>query len=93
MLYFGLPPSVQLPRIAEIALDHCYAKILLSASKGKVTAKVMTHRGLLSTVEFSKAPAPLLSEGVSVKGVFLHPGGGGYTAEIDAIEHGEPTDA
>jgi hypothetical protein len=88
VLHFGLPPAHDLPRVAAIAPDHCYAQVKLSSPAGKVTAKLMTHRGLLSTMEFSKDPARVLGGDFQVERVELHPGGIGYTEGIDKAEHG-----
>lgn len=92
MLYFGLPPGRNLPTIAASASDYCYAKVKLASSAGGVVAKVMTHGGVLSTIEFSKSPARSLSGDFKVQDVSLHPGGSGYATEIDAREHSQPTD-
>ena len=88
VLFFGFAPEAKLTPIAAIAPDYCYAKIKLRSAEGSVIAKLMTHRGVLSTIEFSKPPAALLDGEFVVESIALHPGGTGYTAEIDASEHG-----
>jgi hypothetical protein len=89
----GVRPMADIKPIDCTNESHCYASIKLKAPMGAVIAKLMTHRGYLSTLEFSKSPKSLLSAGFDIQGVTLHTGGSGYTAEIDASEHGNETDA
>ena len=93
ILYFGLPRVHALPRVVATAPDYCYAKVKLSSPLGKVTAKLMTHRGVLSTIEFSRDPTQVLLGEFRVESVALHPGGTGYAEEINEAEHGPRTDA
>jgi len=93
VLYFSLARGKELPRIAALDENYCYATAVLSSTQGKVTAKLMTHRGLLSTLEFSRPPLPALSKGFTVENFALHPGGTGYTEEINEEEHGPRNDA
>lgn len=92
VLFFGFPPKHSLPSISAAELNHCYALVRLSAPGGAITAKFMTHRGLVSTIEFSRDPLPMLAESFTVQRVVLRPGGTGYAEEMDVGEHG-PFDA
>jgi hypothetical protein len=93
VLYFSLARDTELPRISALNENYCYASAVLSSPQGKVTAKLMTNRGLLSTLEFSRPPLPTLSEGFTVEKLALHPGGVGYAEEIHEEEHGPRSDA
>lgn len=89
VLHFSLARGQDLPPIAARMENHCHAKVQLVSGAGeKVTAQLMTHRGLLSTLEFSKAPVAALAGGFRVAGVTLPAGGKGYADEIDEEEHG-----
>ena len=93
VLYFSLSRDEALPKIAVLDENYCYASAVLSSPQGKVTARLMTHRGLLSTLEFSRSPLPALSQGFTIESIALHPGGRGYADEINEEEHGPRADA
>lgn len=88
VLFFGLPPKHALAAVADTRPDHCYASVRLRAPGGEISVKLMTHRGFLSTIEFSRNPLPMLAESFIVQRVVLHPGGTGYADDMDVGEHG-----
>jgi hypothetical protein len=94
VLYFSLARGQTLPLIEARGENYCYAKVrVISGTGERITAQLMIHKGLLSTLEFSKAPVPALSGVCKIDSVALHAGGKGYTDEIHEAEHGPKIDA
>jgi hypothetical protein len=87
MVLFGLGEKEALPRIADTSENHCLAKARLLAGGSSIVAVLMSHRGLLSSIEFSKAPSLLQGYEVEVKSLTLGDASKGYSASIEPEEH------
>lgn len=86
--YFEKPAA--LPRLSNAGLEQKLATVLLAAGRQRVRATVVSHRGLLSSLEFSKSPTGLEGQPLRLELVARKPGKDGELArEIDAMEHGE----
>lgn len=88
MLLFGFAPGEAVALIASRAENHCFATVKLRGEGAPLVARVMTHKGRLSTVEFSKPPRSMLAGGYRILSAELAAGGQGYAQDIDAEEHG-----
>jgi len=93
MLMFGFPPGDDLDLIASRAGNHCFARVKLRGGDATVMVKLMTHRGRLSTLEFSKPPRAMLSAGHQILSAKRADGDTGFAEHIDAEEHGNVGDA
>jgi len=92
MLLFGFEPGADLGLIVARAENHCFAKLKLRGEGGSLVAKLMTHKGRLSTLEFSKPPESALAGSHEVLSAELAVGGEGYAEHIDSEEHGKGRD-
>jgi hypothetical protein len=72
MVIVGFEDKAELERLENQTLDHCLAKLRLKGAFGSITATVMTHRGVLSSLEFR--PSPKRTEG--------------HAFSVEAAEHG-----
>lgn len=90
MVLFGFADRAGLPSISSSAENYCLAKAKLSGASGGTTAAVMTHRGVLSSIEFSRSPTHLGTSGLMVESISLHPEHRGFASAIDREEHGLP---
>jgi hypothetical protein len=87
MVIVGFEDKTALEKLENGATDHCLAKLRLKGVSGSVTACVMTHRGILSSLEFRPSPRQLGDEDVSVELRELHAAASGEAAAIDTEEH------
>ena len=87
MVLFGFASRDSLPPLSVTSENCCLAKVKLTHASGRLTASVMTHRGFLSSVEFSSSPTELQDAEVRVDSVKLHSTFPGYSASIDREEH------
>ena len=85
-LYLDFPPAP--PLLSNIAPEHCLAKVKLSGQGRTLNATVITHRGLVSSVEFRGAADRVGSKGLSLLSVTLHEKESGVSGAIDRLEHG-----
>ena len=88
MVLLSVPRGASLPLLSARNTDHCMAKVRVESPQGKLVAKLMSHRGLLSSLEFSKPPKSLLGSNFVVTSVELSPAEPGHDAGVDAEEHG-----
>ena len=86
MVLLGFERKERVPKLENEATDHCLAKLRLRGDFGSVTARVMTHRGILSSLEFRPSPRAITGD-FSVELVELHADDAGASAAIDAEEH------
>ena len=75
-------------RLSQPYPDHCLAKIKISANKKVFTVAVMTHIGLISTIEFSNSPGTCTPADIVVEDIALNHKFPGFAEAIDAEEHG-----
>lgn len=59
MVIVGFPDKDAVPRLAPDATDHCLGTVRLKTGSRTITARVMTHRGILSSLEFRPSPREL----------------------------------
>lgn len=90
MVTFYYEKPAALPRLLNEGLEQKLATVLLETGREKVRAKVVSHRGLLSSLEFSKSPTDLEGQSLRLALVASKSGKNSDLArEIDAMEHGE----
>lgn len=90
MVTFHYEEPAALPPLSNEGLEQKLATILLDTGQEKVRATVVSHRGLLSSLEFSKSPTGLEGQPLRLAIVTRKPGKDGDLArEIDAMEHGK----
>lgn len=75
-----------LKRLGNVASDHRLMTFRVSIDSIKMTVVVMTHLGLLSSLEFSKGPAVLRSADLRIERTWDP--SSSLVAEIDTAEHG-----
>ena len=84
--YFERPEA--LPLLSNEGLEQKLATVLLEAGRKRVRATMVSHRGRLSSLEFSKSPTDLEGQPLRLSFDPGKPGKDGDLArEIDAIEH------
>jgi hypothetical protein len=88
MVIVGFEDKRALEPLENQGLDYCLAKLRLKGDLGSVTAIVMTHRGVLSSLEFLPSPRKAAGQDVSVELVSLYSGDPGESVAVDAGEHG-----
>lgn len=93
MLLFGFAPGDNAAPISSLAENHCLATVKLGGADTRLAARIMTHKGRLSSVEFSKPPRAILAGGYQVISAKLDGKSRGHAPEIDAEEHGDGGDA
>ena len=67
---------------------HCLAKLELEGAGGRSIAAVITHRGILSTLEFARSPKGLFAHGVRVLSMARAASWRGPAEAADRLEHG-----
>jgi hypothetical protein len=87
MAIIGFEDKAALPRIGNESEAHCLARVRLRGSSGALTASVMTHRGILSSLEFRGSPRTLRDGDWSVESVELQADDPGVSGAIDREEH------
>jgi uncharacterized protein (DUF1330 family) len=87
MVIVGFEDKAALPKLVNEATDHCLAKLRVTGASGSVTASVMTHRGILSSLEFRPSPRKLGGGDVTVELRELDAETRGEAAAIDREEH------
>lgn len=89
MVTFYFFDSGHLPRLKDIGDEVCIAAYRLSTKDIKPTVRVVTHKGLLSSLEFSKSP-----RGLDDKALVLSPAQASKRSRsiaevVDRMEHGK----
>jgi hypothetical protein len=87
MFHFRLN-SAPASRMAVIGDAHCVAKLKLRGKSGRSNAAVISHQGLLSSLEFSRPPKALFAQGVDVVEVTRDGAWRGLAEAADRLEHG-----
>ena len=90
MVIVGFEDKDVLPVLGNQETDHCLATLRLSGDFGSIKAAVMTHRGILSSLEFRRSPRKMEGRPFSVELVELHATDLGASRAIDADEHDPP---
>jgi hypothetical protein len=91
MVILGFEDKSLLPKLDNEETNHCLAKVRLKGAFGSLTATVMTHRGLLSSLEFPQSPRKTNGQDFSVEVAEVHAWDPGSAGAIDAEEHGTGT--
>ena len=89
MVTFYYREPAALPRLSNEGLEQKLATILLETGQRRVRATVVSHRGLLSSLELSKSPTDLEGQPLRLALVASKQKNGGLAREIDAMEHDE----
>ncbi|NLB54616.1 MAG: hypothetical protein GX811_02405 [Lentisphaerae bacterium] len=76
-------------RLSRKAPDHCLAKLKVSARDKHVTVAVMTHAGIISSIEFSSTPEACTPANFTVQEIALNQPDPGISGSIDSEEHGQ----
>jgi hypothetical protein len=87
MVIVGFEDKQALPRLRNEAEDHRLAQLKLTGPFGSVRAAVMTHRGILSSLEFRPTPQTLREATWSLELVALDQVDAGISTAIDREEH------
>jgi len=87
MVIVGFEDKGMVPKLQNQATDHCLAKLRLKGSFGSIGAAVMTHRGILSSLEFRQSPRKTAGHAVTVEILALHASDPRISRSIDEEEH------
>jgi hypothetical protein len=79
----AMPPS----RLSAMGDAHCVAKLRLRGTGGRSNAAVITHHGLLSSIEFSRPPKGLLAGDIEVLDGLRDSNWTGPSEAADRLEH------
>jgi hypothetical protein len=87
MVIIGFENKEAVDKLADKSTDHCLAKVRLKGAFGSLMANVMTHRGVLSSLEFRPSPRKLKGHDLTVEVVQVHSSDPEIAAAIDREEH------
>lgn len=88
MVTFYFEKPAELPRLSNDGLEQKLAAVHLETDPKKIRATVVSHRGLLSSLEFSQSPTDLEGQPLRLSSAAGRSGKAGDLArEIDADEH------
>jgi hypothetical protein len=87
MVIIGFEDKGAVPKLRNEATDHCLAKLRAESANGSVTASVMTHRGILSSLEFRPSPRSLPEGDLVVRLLETHASDSPVSRLVDAEEH------
>lgn len=87
MVIVGFEDRAAVPRLPNEALDHCLARVRLTGEFGSLRASVMTHRGILSSLEFRRSPRKLGGHQWVVEVTTTETADREMSGAIDAEEH------
>jgi hypothetical protein len=89
MVLFHFRTQAKAPSLLSAPGDaHCVAKLTCGGTAGRSNAAVITHHGLLSSLEFSRPPKALLAGEVKVLDVARDSDWTGPAEAADRVEHG-----
>lgn len=90
MVTFYFPDSLRVKKLSDINPERVMARLALKTQRTVVKAKVVSHEGLLSSIEFAKSPTHLQGAEVQLEAL-PKPRGKEWDlpSELDAEEHGE----
>ena len=74
-------------RLSQADPEHCLAKLKVSARGKRVTVAVMTHAGLMSSLEFSSTPEACTPADFTIQEIALNQPDPGIAESIDREEH------
>jgi hypothetical protein len=86
--FFFAEPLDEGALLHDVGEARCRVKFMLRTAGGKLHAAVVTHRGGLSSLEFSRSPAALENAQYEVVSVALDPAHRSPASVADRIEHG-----
>jgi hypothetical protein len=88
MVTFYYEKQDALPLLSNQGLEQKLATVRLDSGQKKVRATMVSHRGRLSSLEFSQSPADLEGQPLRLTLAKGQPGrDGGLAGEIDRMEH------
>ena len=87
MVIFGFEDRNALPKLSSLDQDFCLARVALKGTAGAVSVCLMSHKGVLSSMEFAKSPTGFGENPVTVRWVKAGNQHSGYSSSIDAEEH------
>ncbi len=87
MVTFYFYDASHLPRTQRQSDELYIAKYQIVANSVRLTVSVVTHAGLLSSIEFSKSPTALESIPFHLKSLHVTQVGESVAEEIDRLEH------
>jgi hypothetical protein len=85
---FFFKPNQDLAHLTERGDAQCLVRFKLRGQGGRSSAAVVSHHGLLSSLEFARAPKPLFEAGVEVLAVVRGGRWQGPAEAADRLEHG-----
>jgi hypothetical protein len=91
MVILGFEDKSSVPRLTIASPNHCLAKVRLKGAFGSIPAAVVTHHGILSSLEFRTSPRVIRDNGFSVEITQLHATDAGIASAIDEEEHDTAT--
>lgn len=87
MVIYGFEDREALPKMSSLDEDYCLARVALKGGAGAVSVCLMSHKGVLSSMEFAKSPTGFGENPVTVRWVKAGNQHSGYSSSIDAEEH------
>jgi hypothetical protein len=87
MVIVGFEDKRALETLENENTDHALSKLRLKGAFGSIIATVMTHRGVLSSLEFRPSPRKMNGHDFSVELLQLHSSDPGASSAIDKDEH------
>jgi hypothetical protein len=88
MVLFHFRPNPSPPRLSERGDAHCLVKVKLRGTGGGSGAAVISHHGLLSSLEFSRPPKAIFALGLHGVEVTREGRWRGPAEAADTVEHG-----
>jgi hypothetical protein len=88
MVILGFEDKASVPKLENAEPNHCLAKLRIKGAFGTIPGAVMTHNGILSSLEFRKSPRVIKDNAFSVDVTKLHVADPGISSSIDEEEHG-----
>ena len=76
-------------RLVQTSPDHCLAKLKVSSCGKRLSVAVMTHSGLMSSIEFSSTPGRCTPVDFTVLDIAMNQPNPGIAESIDREEHGD----
>jgi len=88
MVTFYFHGAERLPRLKNAGQEQKISKLTIEGNNKKINVVVVSHRGLMSSLEFNRSPTVLLGGGVSISAAKnRNVDDYNLASEIDAKEH------
>jgi hypothetical protein len=82
-----LEPGEKLPLLSHTAPEHCLAQLRVAAEGNSVSVSALSHRGLISSIEYRGSPERLAHGTLSVLEATPSAGYLGAACALDRSEH------